>query len=130
LRRTAAVLALTVAAAFATTACGSPSNTASPGGRGTLSGRVTSSPSCPVEIAGSPCPPRPLAIELVAVDASGEIAARFTSNADGRFSVELPAGSYTIKPATQSRLPSGEAKATVTAGRTTTADLALDSGIR
>jgi hypothetical protein len=98
------------------------------GGPGELTGTVTVGPTCPVERAGSPCPPRPLAIDLVAIGSDGKVAARFSSDARGRYHVILQTGSYTIRPAKPGP-PSGEVQVVVGPGRNTK-DLQFDSGIR
>jgi len=66
-----------------------------------LSGRVVAGPSCPVESqsADPSCADRPVVgAVLVIRDPDDEEITRVTSDDDGRFSVDLPAGAYTVVP--------------------------------
>jgi hypothetical protein len=67
-------------------------------GRGDLVGRLLLGPTCPVERADDPCDPvaRPAPVTLIAIDASGNEAARTVTLGDGSFALDLPAGSYTL----------------------------------
>jgi hypothetical protein len=123
-----ALLALTVAVLLLT-ACGS---TGSSGATTTVAGHVLAAPACPVQIAGSPCPPRPVAGADVVAEDDGEVVARTTTGSDGSFTLSLPPGSYTVVASTVSGirsqasrrievpLPSGQPPLVLT----------VDSGIR
>lgn len=62
----------------------------------TLRGQVLSSPSCPVERAEHPCPPRPVAGARVAVSRNGDVVATTTTDRRGNFSVPVPAGTLLV----------------------------------
>jgi hypothetical protein len=80
-----------------TTTAGDPSTTATSTNGWQVEGTVSASPTCPVERADQPCPPRPVQTEVRAVGADGSVAARAGSGADGRFRLELPAGRYRLE---------------------------------
>jgi len=64
-------------------------------------GRVLAGPTCPVEhIPPDPgCADRPVSgAEIVVTNDAGDLVADALSDADGRFSVLLPAGRYTLNP--------------------------------
>jgi hypothetical protein len=69
---------------------------------------------------------------LVVVDAEGAEVARLESAADGTFSAEVAAGSYTLVPQPVEGLmgTAGPQEFTVAAGQATTLDIAYDTGIR
>ena len=75
--------------------------TPSPAGRSGIDGQVLVGPTCPVERADSPCPDRPVAIELAVYAASDLSApvATVTSGSDGHFHVELAPGTYVVQRA-------------------------------
>ena len=79
------------------TTAGAPSTTATSSNGSQVAGTVSASPTCPVERADQPCPPRPVQTEVRAVRADGSVAARAGSGADGRFRLELPAGRYRLE---------------------------------
>jgi hypothetical protein len=76
-------------------------------GHGDVVGRLLLGPTCPVERADDPCDPvaRPAPVTLVALDASGNEAARTVTLGDGSFALELPAGSYTLHAEGGAALP-------------------------
>jgi hypothetical protein len=69
---------------------------------GTLSGRITVGPNCPVEVAGEECPPPPgtyqaILVLIYARLADGErLVAQVRADAAGRFELPLPPGSYRV----------------------------------
>ena len=65
-----------------------------------VSGVATAGPVCPVEKPGDPaCAPRPVAgAVLIVTELNGTEIARATTGSDGRFTVNLPAGAYTLVP--------------------------------
>jgi len=100
-----------------------------------IRGRVTSSPTCPVEtIPPSPqCAPRGLRATL-RITRNGSLVKRLTTDASGRFSVSLRPGRYRVRarPASGSQFPScpGAVTAKVSAGRFARVAIDCDSGIR
>jgi hypothetical protein len=106
---------------------------------GTLSGRITVGPNCPVEIGGEACPPPAGTYEsiLVLVHARmprGErLAATVRADDAGRFAIPLPAGSYRVALAHSIGLPGAPPavqEARVEPGATTELDFHIDTGIR
>ena len=101
-------------------------------GSGSIAGRVTTAPTCPVEQEGHPCPPRPYAAHVTASAGGREVAAADAAD-DGRYRMEVPAADYTVcaNPRSGSSFPRQECRdAHVDAGRDTEVDLVMDSGIR
>jgi len=78
-----------------------PSTSASPASA-SVHGKAVAGPTCPVEPASplpGECAPRVVAgAVLVFTDAGGHEVTRVTTAADGTFSANLPAGSYTLTP--------------------------------
>jgi hypothetical protein len=109
--------------------CGAP---AYPGTQplGTVSGHVLGWPCAPVEIAGSPCPGRPLSgAEIKFSPAGAGVAGTAHTDASGAYAINLLPGTYSV--AVQNvRMIKGPAKVTVTSGQVTTADFLFDTGIR
>lgn len=116
---------------LATLGCGRAGG--GPGGRtdGILEGTALASPQCPVQIQGRPCPPKPLSAEVTVADPDGRVVATFRTDADGRFSISLPAGSYVLT-SSQALSPVLLTPVTVqvSAGRVTRVRLDFDTGIR
>lgn len=128
LRAATALAAIAVLTAGPATACGGAS-----GPTGSLEGNVTLGPITPVEQAGGEPNSRPYAATIDVATLDGDVVATVKSGSDGAFSVRLPAGSYRLvpRPAEGSPLPYAEPlDATVVAGKTTTVEIAYDSGIR
>lgn len=93
-------------------------------------GTVTAGPTCPVERADSPCPPRPWSGTVRATDRSGK-SYDVETDAQGNYSLALPPGTYEVVPVTESALPRGiPTTATVAEGPKQLLDLQLDTGIR
>src|SRR2546421_13119952 len=110
-------------------ACGVPAAGAGTGIQGTVQAGRT----CPVERINSPCPPHPLAATVVVRDASGVEVTRFHSGADGRYTVALAPGTYTLVGLNIGTgfLPRPiPTSVTVTSGSYTTINVEYDSGIR
>jgi hypothetical protein len=66
-----------------------------------VSGRVLAGPTCPVarDPPDPACADRPVAgAEIVAVDARGQEVARASTDAEGGFTLSLPAGEYQLVP--------------------------------
>ena len=103
---------------------------------GTLSGKVSIGPNFPVEREGVPCDPSPEAYaarEFLVLDKNQHQVASFHGGTDGSFSLSLPAGIYTVVSAKSGMgymskdLP---ATVTVSAGKITTLNIDVDTGIR
>ena len=125
-KRLAIVLGLLV---WTAVACAHASG---PGTSGTgIRGLVTIGPTCPVENAESPCPPRPFDGTVRATGTGGEVAEARTDS-EGRFVLDLKPGTYTVIPVTPTPpFPSASpVTVVVTAGGYTRVTLQMDSGIR
>jgi len=97
---------------------------------GTVTGRVFAGPTCPVEVAGSPCPPATWAGTVIATATDGARREVRTDEA-GRFQIELPAGTYEFVAATEAGIGAATPRTVVVeAGVTSTVYLDVDTGIR
>ena len=121
---------------------------ASPAATGTVTGRVTVMPCGPTK----PLPDRPVqpgqpgqpgqpqdssypckmgpAATVELVFTSGDKSTSAFTGADGRYTIELPEGTYKVSTRKIMRIIKGPEVVTVKAGSTVTADYILDSGIR
>lgn len=101
---------------------------------GGAEGQVLIGPACPVERDPPEpgCEDQPYATALEAVRGGDGARFRFSSGADGRFRVPLPAGDYAVRDAEGSQQPPtcSSPPFTVTAGAYTHVEVACDSGIR
>lgn len=79
------------------TSWGSSTGASAGRARGVVTGIVYSSPSCPVERADSPCPPRPVMGAEVAAYRGTRRQARARTGVDGRFRFALAYGLNTIR---------------------------------
>jgi hypothetical protein len=98
-----------------------------------IEGLITTGPMCPNQ--QSPCPDRPVATEVLVLDVSGQQVTTFKSDSTGHFKVDLPPGTYTLKPVTSSSAPGVPPYASVTTvtvvqGKYTSVQLRFDTGIR
>lgn len=94
-------------------------------------GYVTAGPTCPVEQAGRPCPPRPVSAEVDARSAAGTKVASTRSDSSGRYALALPAGDYTLVVVISSGFPRcPDTPVSVRAGAPTRADISCDTEIR
>ena len=112
--------------------CGSAASklTSGPAALGTVQGTVTAGPTCPVEQAGHPCPPRPVSGAISARRADGTTLTATVSK-DGTYRLTVPAGTYTLNIQTRSLLPRcPPAKVAVSAGTIVHANISCDTGIR
>ena len=104
-----------------------------PAGSGTVTGQVTVIPCGPVDPAQqdfAPCKMRPsVGIAIEFTSERGTVTSTKTGS-DGRYTTELPAGSYKVTFQNYTRVISGPPILTVKAGATVVADYVLDSGIR
>jgi hypothetical protein len=111
-------------------ACGQAHGDRSPSSG--IRGRAVVGPMCPVEVAGTPCPDRPLQTKFEVVDTSGKGVATVSTGKDGRFQQALPLGTYVLRSASSSS-PFPILKETmvrVRAGEFTSIVVHFDSGIR
>jgi hypothetical protein len=118
-------------------ACGvygqNTSPTPTPHGR--LTGVVVAGPSCPVEHAETPCPPKPVPSRKVTVKGSdGQVVAITTTDMLGHFSLDLEPGTYTVQvaiiPGSVGLSQVTPGNVTITEGQTTNIQIELDTGIR
>jgi hypothetical protein len=120
------------------TACGSPVHVGTGGSEKTTTtvaasgvvGTVTASPTCPVEVAGKPCPPRAVSAEIDVRDRNGATVAKTTSSADGKYRIALAPGEYMLVVVTDTFPLCPETPVSVKSGLFTTADISCDTGIR
>ena len=97
----------------------------------TVAGRVLSAPSCPVERAGHPCPPRPVVGASVVVLQARHVVASAHTGADGRFALLVPAGRYVIRATNTGGLATtAQETVDVATAATIRVTLVVDSGIR
>jgi hypothetical protein len=120
-------LLVVLAASASLTACASRAEQPTGG----ISGTVTAGPTCPVEIAGSPCPPGVWTGTVRATATDGTTHETQTDGA-GRYRLPLRDGSYQVTPVVDGGGPPSVApvSVTVTAGGMQTLDLQVDTGIR
>lgn len=112
------------------TAPGSPA-TRAPGSSG-IEGQVWIGPACPgPQSLASPCPDQPYQATIAVLKADGEVIAHIQSDAQGRFHLELPPGTYVLRPESPGPLPfAAEQTVIVVAGQFTPVQIIYDSGIR
>lgn len=133
--RALALCALTLVGSLLAGGCGTgdvPTPTALvPSG---IRGTVSLGPTCPGPVDPSatqePCV-TPYSAQLAILDGEGNVVARVTSGADGKFAVDLPPGEYTVAPQNGDPVPSAQSQpVTVTAGEYTEIEINYDTGIR
>ena len=94
-------------------------------------GTVRAGPTCPVERAGSPCPPGIWTGTVRAT--SGDVSYEDVTDDQGRFAIDLPPGTYEVVAVTANGPPTGTPTVvTVHAGESPPqrVDLTVDTGIR
>jgi len=122
--------ALIAAMSLSLAACG-VTTSASTLPLGTVTGRVTAGPTCPVERIGYPCPPESVSAMVQARTAHGQVVASTHTDSKGRYRLQLRPGTYTLAAVTPKPLPRCSAtKVTVVANHTTSASISCDTGIR
>ena len=130
--RLAVIVALMLGIVTVFVAC-APGSASAPA-QGTLSGTVVAGPTCPVERADQPCPPRPVPNRQVMIEtASGTVVTSATTDQNGHFQVALAPGTYEVRVAPgTSPFPIQRARqsVTITAGQTLKIQIELDTGIR
>lgn len=122
-------------ATFTPRVTGAKTPTATGGEPGTLKGRITAGPTCPVERPDKPCPPAPVANQALQVrdQSSNTIILSLTTDSQGYFIGQLTAGQYQVvvisnKPYPRDR--SASHPIAVTAGQITNLEIQLDTGLR
>ncbi|GLL02858.1 hypothetical protein GCM10017581_046000 [Dactylosporangium matsuzakiense] len=89
---------------------------------------------CPVDRADPPCLPKPVQARLSVLNTTTQAAvATADTDADGHFTVAVPAGSYLLRPVLISGGPARRPTSlpvTVTAGHYTTITMRIDNGLR
>ena len=132
--RLTAVLGLAVAVLLSLAGCGpgTPADSSTPQAVDSgIAGVTVAGPQCPVQVAGQPCPPKPVSAHVVVEDAAGRQLAAFMSDAQGRYRVALPPGEYVLVSGND---PGGPllkpVQVTVVGGRYVDLQLMLDTGIR
>jgi hypothetical protein len=94
-----------------------------------IKGEVVAGPTCPVERVDSPCPDKPVAHADVTV--KGEAYhANTTTNAQGRFKVDPPPGTYTVTVTSDSVFGCDEKTVKVEAHQYTNVTIECDTGMR
>jgi hypothetical protein len=117
-------------------AAGTSAPTTGPSGtQGTLSGDVVAGPTCPVERAEDPCPPKAVPNrEVEILGTNSAVVATAMTDSKGHFSVALAPGTYVVTvPIKQGLIGTrqmSDVKANVVAGQVTTVKVMLDTGIR
>jgi hypothetical protein len=120
----AAVLMAIAATAFFFASC-----TAKPADSG-ITGLVTLGPTAPVRQVGEPSD-RPYSATLIIKDKDGHTVATVTSDAGGRFSVDLPGGTYELQPQSPGVLPFAPPQEVIASlHEYSQVTVAYDSGIR
>ena len=122
-------VALAAAFLIALTACGA--DAAATPRSGTVTGRVAAGPTCPVERAGHPCPPRPVPATVQARTRAGSVAGSTHTDSNGHYTLRLRAGTFTLVAVTGKTFPRcAPRQVTVKANAVTTAPISCDTGIR
>lgn len=132
MKRAGSPIAVASAVATLVSGCGSAGGTRTsvPAAYGTIQGTVTAGPTCPVEQAGHPCPPRLVSGSVSARRADGTTLTA-TINTSGTYRIIVPTGSYTLNVQTGSFWPRcPPTKVAVATGTTMQANISCDTGIR
>ena len=96
-----------------------------------IEGMVLLGPQCPVVTAGSPCPDKPVAAEVVATRLEDREVFNAQSGSDGRFRLALPPGEYEVQAlVTAGAMFAKPVNVTVPPGEFVHVDVPLDTGIR
>jgi len=131
-----AAIVLTIVAVLACSGKNSPTDPATAGPRGTLSGAVTIGPNCPVETTAGPCPPPPgaYALRKVLVKSADASKLLFTVDIDehGFYRIDLVPGTYTVDLQKTGADRSGDVpvKVTITQGVAIVLNINIDTGLR
>lgn len=107
-----------------------PGTGTAPTGSG-VRGVVHAGPTCPVERVDSPCPDRTIEASIDVYDrATARRVAHTLSGPDGRFSIALTPGEYTVRASSKEAMSCTPVEVTVRARSYTTVDVACDTGMR
>jgi hypothetical protein len=96
---------------------------------GGVTGVVRAGPTCPVETPASPCPPATWTGTVRATSADGHVVESQT-DADGRYTLQLPPGTYTVVAVTPAGPPTGVPADITVVDTLVDLDLEVDTGIR
>lgn len=127
---------LALSALLVVTACAqTPGGGGDPSaGRSGVEGRVLAGPTCPVEMATSPCPARPVqtTVRVLAASPGNAAVTTFRTEEDGSFRVTLDPGDYLLVPEVEDTgaLFAKPTNVTVPADGFAHVDVLLDTGIR
>ncbi|HET6361343.1 MAG TPA: hypothetical protein VFH11_04735 [Gemmatimonadota bacterium] len=109
------------------------------GPAGTLVGEISAGPFCPVEVEGQECPPPPgtfqsiLVLVYARLPVGERLVAEVRPDGDGRFELSLQPGSYRVTLSHSLGIqgtPAPDERFRIEAGRTTSLDFDIDTGIR
>jgi hypothetical protein len=127
---TAALVLATGSAAAIT--LGTPGLAAASSARGTLAGRVTVGPTCPVETdpPDPNCAPRPIRATVRVRSAKQAVGTKVVTDKTGKFRVRLRPGNYEITITSKQARFCQSQTVTVRRNETTRAEISCDSGIR
>ena len=99
-----------------------------------LKGRTMIAAPCPGPVRDDlPCPDQPFSASFEVLDSRNKVVARFQSDAEGRFQIALPPGTYTLLPDANAPIfnPRNQPqKVTVQTTAMTDVTLRFDSGMR
>lgn len=95
-----------------------------------VTGVVEASPTCPVERPGEVCPPAPVQGKISFTRFDDDVLAMVSSDAQGRFTVQLPAGTYAVGVDTGQVFPTCPPTDVVVTDRAVELRVECDTGIR
>ena len=99
--------------------------------RSGVRGSVMTGPTCPVEVAGSPCSDRPWQGPVLAFNLVGELIRETTTDENGAFALPLEPGTYDLVAARPNGLRNAERKRiTVRGDSYHQVTVQVDTGIR
>lgn len=104
-----------------------------PGLQTGLEGRIMKGPMCPGPVRlDRPCPSKPAVGAFLLVDAAGREVARFLTDAEGKFKIVAPPGTYFVVPALgkDKNYLEGRREVVVPAEGRGRVELVFDTGIR
>jgi hypothetical protein len=125
-----ATLATMITMSSCTSDTASMRTTSTRGGGGVVSGVVSAGPTCPVERANQPCPPRPVRGEIDAQTQGGHQIAANRSDRAGRYSFRLRVGKYVLVVRTTGFPRCPPIPVAVATRMRVTVDIHCDTGIR
>lgn len=96
-----------------------------------IEGSVSIGPMCPVMQANVPCPDQPYQAKLTVLTTTEKKVARFQTDTQGHFRINLASGDYVLHPESPNGLPYAEdIPFTVKEHQFTHLEISYDSGIR